>query len=99
MMSQRSRRALALWLSVVLMCLSFAAQAHHVRHLDEGAKKHCTLCFHLHHYNKYLPQVDITVLQVKQSYIPVAFSCVSYFHPISRYFNSRAPPLTYQGIA
>ncbi|WP_299491898.1 ABC-type zinc uptake system zinc chaperone [uncultured Shewanella sp.] len=95
MMSQRSRRALALWLSVVLMCLSFAAQAHHVRHVDDGAKKHCTLCFHLHHYNKYLPQVDFSVHQVKQRFLPVEFSCVSYSTITPRYFNSRAPPLIF----
>ena len=99
MMSQHSRRALALWLSVMLLCLSFAAQAHHVRHIDDGAKKHCTLCFHLHHYNKYLPQVDLTVLRVKQRYLPVEFSWISYSHPVSRYFNSRAPPFASLGIA
>ncbi|MCL1123032.1 ABC-type zinc uptake system zinc chaperone [Shewanella surugensis] len=94
MMSQRSRRALALWLSVVLMCLSFVASAHHVRHVDDGAKNHCTLCFHLHHYNKYLPQTTLNVLQVKQSYLLFDPPVIAYSRIHRCFFNSRGPPVT-----
>ncbi|WP_250885687.1 ABC-type zinc uptake system zinc chaperone [Shewanella jiangmenensis] len=48
-------RHLAVWLIAVLAFLSFAASAHSVTHLDDGANSHCTLCIHKHQLNKLLP--------------------------------------------
>ncbi|RTR40525.1 ABC-type zinc uptake system zinc chaperone [Shewanella canadensis] len=87
------RRGVAIWLSAILICLSFAASAHSVHHIDDGAKGHCTLCFHQHQLNKILP----TSLFNFPTSVPT-FEVVSY--PARKHrarhvnvFRSRAPPI------
>ena len=59
--SATNRRYIAIWLSAILLVMSVAASAHSVEHIDDGAKKHCTLCFHQHQFNQTLPQQDATL--------------------------------------
>ncbi|MEJ6520934.1 ABC-type zinc uptake system zinc chaperone [Shewanella bicestrii] len=86
------RRTISIWLAAVLVLLSFVASAHSVTHLDDGAKTHCTLCFHQHQLNKILLtqplKLDLAVqrFDVCEFVLPITFSKhVSVYH-------SRAPP-------
>ncbi|ABK46803.1 hypothetical protein Shewana3_0564 [Shewanella sp. ANA-3] len=86
------RRTISIWLAAVLVLLSFVASAHSVTHLDDGAKTHCTLCFHQHQLNKILLtqplKLDLAVqrFDVCEFVLPVSFST-----HVSVYL-SRAPP-------
>ncbi|MGS0682543.1 ABC-type zinc uptake system zinc chaperone [Shewanella sp. 125m-7] len=87
------KQKLVMGLVAVFLCLSFAASAHSLSHLDDGAKSHCTLCYHQHQVNNLLPTssgLDITIERQgveSQEYILPA----SYSRHVS-FFNSRAPP-------
>ncbi|PIW59709.1 ABC-type zinc uptake system zinc chaperone [Shewanella sp. CG12_big_fil_rev_8_21_14_0_65_47_15] len=88
------RRTISIWLAAVLVLLSFAASAHSVTHLDDGAKTHCTLCFHQHQLNKILLTQPLTLdlaaqqFDVVESVLPPSISKhLSVYH-------SRAPPFT-----
>ncbi|PTA51438.1 ABC-type zinc uptake system zinc chaperone [Shewanella morhuae] len=86
------RRTISIWLSAVLIMLSFAASAHSVTHLDDGAKTHCTLCFHQHQLNKIIPTQALTLNLVIQHFDVVEFILPpSTFKHVSVY-RSRAPP-------
>lgn len=51
-------RGVAIWLSAILFCLSVAAPAHSLEHVDDGAKNHCTLCIQKVQLNSLLPVGD-----------------------------------------
>lgn len=88
------KQKLAIGLIAVFLCLSFAASAHDLSHLDDGAQNHCTLCYHQHHVNKLLPTVELHIelagqlIESKEYILPVLNS------PHVNFFNSRAPPYT-----
>jgi hypothetical protein len=87
-------RGVALWLSAILFCLSVAAPAHSLEHLDDGgANSHCTLCIQKVQLNSLLPSSDFSFslpqLQV-ESHVEALFSTLSSH---VRYFQSRAPPI------
>ncbi|SQH74957.1 conserved protein of unknown function [Shewanella benthica] len=93
MVSNRVRRGIALWLSAILICLSFAASVHSVEHIDHGAQGHCTLCFHKHQLNKLLPSVPFTLLAAIQTFEPVAYRVCERLASHVSVFRSRAPPV------
>ncbi|MEC4725522.1 ABC-type zinc uptake system zinc chaperone [Shewanella sp. D64] len=94
MVKNSVRRGIAIWLSALLICLSFAASAHSVEHInDGGAQTHCTLCFHKHQLNKLLPthHFDLTVnLQTYEVSLVVIDEQTSQH---TSFFRSRAPPV------
>nr|WP_283102794.1 ABC-type zinc uptake system zinc chaperone [Shewanella abyssi] len=88
------KQKLVIGLIAVFLCLSFAASAHDLSHLDDGAQNHCTLCYHQHQVNKLLPSFEFHIALERQSvesqeYIPATFDS-----PHVSFFNSRAPPVT-----
>ncbi len=87
------RRHIAIWLSAILLVLSVAASAHSVEHLDEGAKTHCTLCFHQHQFNQALPQQDANLEFIQQQVEPTftAQLTLAFSHSVT--YHSRAPPV------
>ncbi len=92
-LSLTNRQRIAIWLSAILIILSVAASAHSVEHIDEGAKTHCTLCFHQHQYQNALPQQDANIEIVSQLFQPTITpqTCLA-FAPCAIYL-SRAPPV------
>jgi hypothetical protein len=92
--SVTNRRLVAIWLSAILLFLSVAAAAHSVEHVDDGAKTHCTLCFHQHQFDQVLPQQDVKIGLISQpieqtsSVQPI----VILTHNVT--YLSRAPPIT-----
>ncbi|MEL4391137.1 ABC-type zinc uptake system zinc chaperone [Shewanella xiamenensis] len=87
------RRTISIWLAAVLILLSFVASAHSVTHLDDGAKTHCTLCFHQHQLNKILFTAPQTLNLAIQRFDVCEFVLpVTFFEHISVYL-SRAPPV------
>ncbi|WP_394389515.1 ABC-type zinc uptake system zinc chaperone [Shewanella woodyi] len=94
MVKSSVRRGIAIWLSALLICLSFAASAHSVEHInDGGAQNHCTLCFHKHQLNKLLPTHHFGLAVSLQTF---EVSLVSFDEKPSQhtsFFNSRAPPV------
>lgn len=91
---ESNRRHIAIWLSAILLVLSVAASAHSVEHIDDGAKKHCTLCFHQHQFNQTLAQQDAN-LDVAQQKVEATF-CEeqSLTLPHDVFYHSRAPPIS-----
>ncbi|GIU49976.1 zinc ABC transporter [Shewanella sp. KT0246] len=91
--STRIRQGIAVWLSAMLVLLSFAVSAHDSSHHDEGASTHCTLCFHQHQLNKTLPSTEFKLAVAKQTFeSEVEFIVVSYsVHQVV--YHSRAPPV------
>ncbi|WP_076412036.1 ABC-type zinc uptake system zinc chaperone [Shewanella sp. UCD-KL12] len=88
------RRGVALWLSAILICLSFAASAHSVEHIDHGVQEHCTLCFHKHQLNKLLPSELLHLAVVSQTFEPIAFQLIERHAVHTNAFRSRAPPIS-----
>ena len=90
--SVTNRRFIAIWLSAILLALSVAAAAHSVEHIDDGVKKHCTLCFHQHQFDQVLPQqdanLDFNSQQVETS--ETAQPILTLVHQVN--YLSRAPP-------
>jgi len=87
------RRTISIWLAAVLILLSFVASAHSVTHLDDGAKTHCTLCFHQHQLNKILFTAPQTLNLAIQRFDVCEFVLpVTFFEHVSVYL-SRAPPV------
>ncbi|WP_249553112.1 MULTISPECIES: ABC-type zinc uptake system zinc chaperone [Shewanella] len=87
------RRTISIWLAAVLILLSFVASAHSVTHLDDGAKTHCTLCFHQHQLNKILFTAPQTLNLAIQRFDVCEFVLpVTFFEHVSVYL-SRAPPI------
>ncbi|MEL4257415.1 ABC-type zinc uptake system zinc chaperone [Shewanella xiamenensis] len=87
------RRTISIWLAAVLILLSFVASAHSVTHLDDGAKTHCTLCFHQHQLNKILFTAPQTLNLAIQRFDVCEFVLpVTFFKHVSVYL-SRAPPV------
>jgi len=73
--------------------LSVAASAHSVEHIDEGAKTHCTLCFHQHQFDQVLPQQDANLEFIGQYYEArsIAQPLLALVHSVT--YLSRAPPV------
>ena len=95
MVGNRVKRGIAIWLSALLICLSFAASAHSVEHIsDSGAQNHCTLCFHKHQLNKLLPthHFDLSVSLQTFEVSSVLIHEHSFEH--RSFFRSRAPPVS-----
>jgi len=90
--SVTNRRLIAIWLSAILLVLSVAASAHSVEHIDEGAKTHCTLCFHQHQFNHALPQQDANLEFICQQYQASFTVQSSLALAPSVPYLSRAPP-------
>jgi len=90
--SVTNRRLIAIWLSAILLVLSVAASAHSVEHIDEGAKTHCTLCFHQHQFDQVLPQQDANLEFIGQYYEArsIAQPLLALVHSVT--YLSRAPP-------
>lgn len=88
-----SRQAIAIWLSVILTLLSFAA-ASHTHTQDEGVKVECTLCFHQFQLNKTLPSIAFELNVEAQHYCnsPAVQPETNSVHV--RHYRSRAPPLS-----
>ncbi|WP_077755161.1 ABC-type zinc uptake system zinc chaperone [Shewanella psychrophila] len=93
MVSNSVRRGIALWLSAILICLSFAASVHSVEHIDHGAKGHCTLCFHKHQLNKLLPSIPFSLPASTQTFEPVSYLVCKRLASHVSVFRSRAPPV------
>lgn len=74
--------------------MSFAASAHSVIHLDDGAKTHCTLCFHQHQLNKILLTHPPTLHLAMQHFDVVEFILPSSIVEHVSVYRSRAPPAT-----
>jgi len=91
--SATNRRYIAIWLSAILLVMSVAASAHSVEHIDDGAKKHCTLCFHQHQFDQVLPQQDANLDFISQLAEPTvtAQPILTLTHSVN--YHSRAPPL------
>jgi hypothetical protein len=87
-----NRQYIAIWLSAILLVLSVAASAHSVEHLDEGAKKHCTLCFHQHQFNQALPQQDANLEFIRQEVEPSYSAQLTLVFSQHITYQSRAPP-------
>ncbi len=91
--SVTNRQLIAIWLSAILLVMSVAVSAHSVEHIDEGAKTHCTLCFHQHQFDQVLPQQDANLEFIYQQYdatitVPPTLTLV---HRVI--YLSRAPPV------
>ncbi|AFV73515.1 ABC-type zinc uptake system zinc chaperone [Shewanella oneidensis] len=86
------RRTISIWLAAVLVLLSLAASVHSVTHLDDGAKTHCTLCFHQHQLNKILLTHPLALnLAIQRFDVCDFFLPVILVKHVSVYL-SRAPP-------
>ncbi|MEI6859030.1 MAG: ABC-type zinc uptake system zinc chaperone [Shewanella sp.] len=93
MVSHSVKRGVALWLSAILILLSFAASAHSVEHIDHGAQSHCTLCFHKHQLNKLLPSIPFSLHVSIQTFEPVTYWEYCSLASHISFFRSRAPPI------
>ena len=91
--SVTNRRLIAIWLSAILLVLSVAASAHSVEHIDDGAKTHCTLCFHQHQFNQVLPQQDANLEFISQHYEATSIAQPSLALVQRVTYLSRAPPV------
>ncbi|UUO24442.1 ABC-type zinc uptake system zinc chaperone [Colwellia sp. M166] len=90
--SVTNRRFIAIWLSAILLIMSVAASAHSVEHIDEGAKTHCTLCFHQHQFDQVLPQQDANLEFIYQQYDVIITVQPTLILSHSVTYLSRAPP-------
>jgi hypothetical protein len=87
------RRMISIWLAALLILLSFAASAHSVTHLDDGAKTHCTLCFHQHQFNKILLTQPLVLNLAVQRFDVVEFVLPVFLSKHISVYRSRAPPV------
>ncbi len=92
--SVTNRRLIAIWLSAILLIMSVAASAHSVEHIDEGAKTHCTLCFHQHQFDQVLPQQDANLEFICQQYDATLTVQPTLALIPSVTYLSRAPPVS-----
>lgn len=90
----QTRRTLAIWLAAMLVLLSVAIAVHSISHANEDPKSHCSLCLHQHQLQHAITSTPYHFQLAQQSYISVEFQAISFKRPFSRFFNSRAPPLT-----
>ena len=91
-LNKNIKSAIAIWLSAVLLMLSFAAAAHEVSHVEDGAKTHCTLCFHQHQLDKVLPTHHFNLRPITQGFDTVTSILPRYISIQTVVFQSRAPP-------
>ena len=84
---------LVMGLIAVFLCLSFAASAHDLSHLDDGAQNHCTLCYHQHQVNKLLPSFELNIAIERQFIELLEYTLRSFNSQHVSFFNSRAPPV------
>ncbi|WP_297893342.1 DUF2946 family protein [Shewanella sp.] len=90
----QTRRTLALWLAAILVLVSVALAVHSVSHANDDTKAHCALCLHQHQLQHALTSTPFHFQLAQQCYICVEFQAISFQRLFSRYFNSRAPPIT-----
>jgi len=94
MVKKSVRRGIAIWLSTLLICLSFAASAHSAKHISiDGAQHHCSLCFHKHLLNKLLPTHPFDLTISLQTFEASSFHLVEQASQHTSLFQSRAPPV------
>ena len=86
------KQKLVIGLVAVLLCLSFAASAHSLSHLDDGAKNHCTLCYHQHQVNNLLPSCELKLAIERQGIESQEYILPPSYSRHVSFFNSRAPP-------
>jgi hypothetical protein len=94
-LSAHNRQRVAVWLSAILLLLSFAASSHSLTHLNDGVGNHCTLCFHQDQLNKLLPVQAVmlpSVSPVRESYQSFP-ACLTFRH--IQHYQSRAPPVSH----
>lgn len=91
---QVTRQILALWLSAILLVVSFASAGHTHKHLDDGSTTECTLCYQQHQFNKSLPSSGIAVPVQLQSFVPYLQKHNHFLQLTTTYYSSRAPPQT-----
>ncbi|MCZ4337154.1 ABC-type zinc uptake system zinc chaperone [Shewanella colwelliana] len=85
-------RGVAIWLSAILFCLSVAAPAHSLEHVDDGAKNHCTLCIQKVQLNSLLPVGDFIFTLPSPIYEKFELKLTVSLATHIDYFHSRAPP-------
>lgn len=90
----RAKQKLVMGFIAAFLCLSFAASAHDLNHLDDGAKNHCTLCYHQHHVNKLLPSFEFNLTLERQFFERQEYILSSFSSRHVSVFNSRGPPVT-----
>ncbi|WP_375087955.1 ABC-type zinc uptake system zinc chaperone [Shewanella youngdeokensis] len=88
------KQKLVIGLIAIFLCLSFAASAHDLSHLDDGAQNHCTLCYHQHQANKLLPSFEFNIAVQRQFIESLEYVLVKFTSHHVSFFNSRAPPVT-----
>ncbi|MCL1067392.1 ABC-type zinc uptake system zinc chaperone [Shewanella olleyana] len=90
--STRTTQTIAIWLSAMLVLLSFASAAHESVHQHEGVNTECTLCFHQHQLQKTITSTDVKLTVIRQTF---ESSCEPIFHSYITHqvvYHSRAPP-------
>lgn len=90
---RKIHRLIAVWLSAVLVVLSFIAAAHATTHLNEDAYNHCTLCFHQHQLNKLLPGADLPKVPQLQVFEQPQAPLLRVAEPARPHPQARGPPL------
>ncbi|MCG9730250.1 MULTISPECIES: ABC-type zinc uptake system zinc chaperone [unclassified Shewanella] len=88
------KQKLVMGLLAVFLCLSFAASAHSLSHLDDGAKTHCTLCYHQHQVNNLLPSCELHIAVERQGVVSQEYILPKSDSRHVSFFNSRAPPVS-----
>ncbi|WP_228768427.1 ABC-type zinc uptake system zinc chaperone [Shewanella sp. TC10] len=86
------KRSIVVWLSAMLVLLSFAASAHNAIHDHDALSTSCTLCVHQHQFNASLPSSELSVAVVRQHFETVTYNCRTYFSVHQSLYSSRAPP-------
>lgn len=88
------KQKLVMGLLAVFLCLSFAASAHSLSHLDDGATTHCTLCYHQHQVNNLLPSCELKITIERQGVESQEYILPVFYSRHVSFFHSRAPPVT-----
>ncbi|WP_227006603.1 ABC-type zinc uptake system zinc chaperone [Shewanella donghaensis] len=92
-LSKQMRQHIAMWLSAMLVLLSFAASAHESIHKHESINTDCTLCFHQHQLQKSLPSSHFSIAIVRQRFESTDDVVVKTRASHQSYYHSRAPPV------
>ncbi|MCL1139358.1 ABC-type zinc uptake system zinc chaperone [Shewanella pneumatophori] len=87
------KQKLVMGLLAVFLCLSFAASAHSLSHLDDGATNHCTLCYHQHQVNNLLPSCELKIAIERQEVESQEYILPVFYSRHVSFFQSRAPPV------
>lgn len=88
------KRALAVWLTAMLLCFTFTVAAHSVEHIDDGAITHCELCFNQSKFEHCIAATSFSLIISKTTFTDNRYP-VPYFY--SKYYSllhNRDPPFT-----